>query len=170
MELEAEIARLKERLEFVEHRPTIAAGLQGERILGSLVAGVQTNWSAGNDFIAHVGEIAFEVKFSDLNLAVRHSVTKRWTWHDPLGRRGSKVFDRLLLIGVRDSRVAKEHLPEGPYVFFDIPFCDVKGLIPDNKDAIQISTNPKTARTNVAKLLFKKYLTSPEALRKNYNI
>ena len=172
--LEAENAHLKQRLCFLEYAPTLAAGMQGEQLVAKAVDGVVTTFTAGADVSIERNDQLLEVKFSTLNVAVQgqKNATTRWTWPRPLGYKGSKVFDRLILVGPVDTRHRKEYLDDEPYVFFDVPFSEAQALtvLGGTHRNIQITTNPRTVKTPAAKKLFSQYMLSFAELNTRYGI
>jgi hypothetical protein len=171
--LEAENVQLKQRLQFLEYAPTLAVGMQGEQLVARAVGGVTTPFTAAADVIARNDEL-LEVKFSTLNTAVRgrKNATTRWTWPRPLGYKGSKMFDRLILVGQADTRYAAAYADNEPYVFFDVPFCEAQALtiLGGTHRNIQITTNPRTAKTPAAIRLFSKFMLSFAELNSRYGI
>lgn len=154
---------------MLESRPTMRAGFSGEQIISKLVNGIPTAYAAPHDITTIRGGKRLEVKYSTLNIAVKGSKTKRWSWGKVLGMSGRKTYDRLILVGEADPDVDYEWFSDGPYIFFDIPYKRVEGLMRAG-GLIQISTNPKTARTPEARLLFDKYILSAHALQNRYGI
>lgn len=172
--LEAENAQLQQRLYFLEYAPTLAVGMQGEQLVAKAVDGVMTTFTAGADVsIAHNDQL-LEVKFSTLNVAVRSqkNATTRWTWPRPLGSKESKVFDRLILVGQADTRHRAAYPDDEPYVFFDVPFSGAQALtvLGGTHRNIQITTNPKTAKTPAALKLFSEYMLPFAELNARYGI
>lgn len=160
---------LEQRLQTLESKPALRAGFAGERLISQLVDGIPTAFCVPHDITTVRDGILIEVKLSNLNIAVRGAKTKRWTWHDPLGVRGRKKYHRLILVGEADPDVDYGEQFSGPYVFFDVPFENAADLTREG-GAIQISTNPKTARTREARLLFAEYHLPPSELKARYGI
>lgn len=173
-ELEEENAQLRRRLYFLEYAPTLAHGLQGEQLVAHAVEGSMTTFTAGADVRIERNQMLLEVKFSTLNVAVKGNAnqTLRWTWSRPLGYSGGKVYDRLILVGHADPRHRALYLDEEPYVFFDVPYAGVEELQVQGGTHmnIQITTNPRTARTDAAKKLFGQYMVSFAELNARYGI
>ncbi|HRQ89321.1 MAG TPA: hypothetical protein PLA50_11015 [Bacteroidia bacterium] len=167
--LRKRIEKLEQRLQFIESKPALKAGFNGERLISRLVDGIPTAFSTPHDVTTIRGGKLIEVKLSNLNLAYKGGKTKRWTWHDPLGRKGRKKYHRLILVGKADPNVDYEEQFTDPYIYFDVPFENAADLTRKG-GAIQISTNPRTARTPEAKLLFTKYILSPSELNARYGI
>jgi hypothetical protein len=167
--LNERIRQLKERLQLLESKPTLQAGFSGEQIISKLVNGIPTAFHSPHDVTTVRRGKRLEVKFSNLNTAVKGARTKRWSWANALGISGKKIYHRLILVGEADPEVDYGDIENGPYIFFDVPFGKVSALIRES-GLIQISTNPKTARTDEAKLLFGKYLLSPTSLQERYGL
>jgi len=172
--LETENAQLKQRLCFLEYAPTLAVGMQGEQLVAKAVDGVVTTFTAGADVSIQRNDRLLEVKFANLNVAVRgnKNATTRWTWPRPLGQTGSKVFDRLILVGPTDTRYRAAFPDDEPYVFFDVPFSEAQALTirGGTHRNIQITTNPRTARSPAAIRLFSEYMLSFAELNIRYGI
>lgn len=173
LELEAENRFLRERLQFLEYHPTIAAGLRGETLVSQAVNGTLTVFTASSDVVISDSGLRLEVKYSKLNQAVAKigASTQRWTWSRPLGQNNSKVYDRLILVGVADIRYRTQYCdPESPFVIFDVPFAEVAPLARKSGTHwnIQISTNPLRSSTAPAQALFKQYQVSPAELTRRY--
>lgn len=175
--LKNENASLRAKVAFFENHPTIAQGIKGERIIAKIVPGDLTTHNQSFDFAASRRSLKLEIKFSRLNNAVRRIKTKptfRWAWAKPLGESGQKVFDRLILVGEKNAEHKDLYLDKNsPYVFFDIPYKEILSLtIRTNSGryrSIQLTSNPKTAKSTAA-VLFRKYQTNAEELRKKYRI
>lgn len=125
--LKEENAALKRRLEF-------ARGVQLEELIAELTGGVRTKYKDSHDVTTKNGK-RLEVKYSKVH-TTRPSMTKRWTWSGILGLNETKVFDFLVLAGLKDP-CNEKHYPALPfcgtilpYVFFLVPrnaVNDVKG-------------------------------------------
>jgi hypothetical protein len=138
IELESEIITLRERIHSLEE----GAGIAAEQWVAGLVGGTLTTGSAFHDITSPTGR-RFEVKFSRLNIPMKNSNSRRWSWGHPLGYAGAKRFDRLILVAEADPRFRDLYRePLAPYVLFDIPFDSVVSVM--RKDhLIQITTNPR---------------------------
>ncbi|MEO0413823.1 MAG: hypothetical protein AAF226_02595 [Verrucomicrobiota bacterium] len=172
--LEDEVQSLKKRLYFLEYNATIAAGMQGEQLVAAAVDGVMTCFTAGADVSIARNGMLLEVKFSNLNVAVknRENPTKRWTWPRPLGSSGKKIFDRLILVGQADERHVEHYADSEPYVFFDVPFDEVHSLsrMSGTHRNIQITTNPRKAKTDVAVRLYNEFMLPYTELCEKYGL
>jgi hypothetical protein len=172
--LEAENAQFRQRLCFLEYAPSLAVGMQGEQLVAKAVDGAMTTFTAGADVSIERNDQLLEVKLSTLNVAVRShkNATTRWTWPRPLGYKGSKVFDRLILVGQVDVRHRASYLDDEPYVFFDVPFSEAQALtvLGGTHRNIQITTNPKTAKTPAAIRLFSEFMLPFAELNARYGI
>ena len=164
--LSGRIAVLEERLRALEARPRLAGAFAGERLISRLVKGVPTLFNAAHDVTLADGT-RIEIKFSRLGLANPHALTKRWTWHKPYGISERKQYERLILVGETDPRTRHQFSSDDPYIYFDVPFERVPDIRrPDG--LIQISTDPKKARTEWAKLLYGEFLITGKQLTKQY--
>lgn len=169
--LEEEIKLLNEQLSFLEYCPTMAKGFQGERLVSQLVNGCRTVFTASHDMVVRSKGVTIEVKLSTLNVPYEGAATKRWTWARPIGLEQNKDFDRLILVGKVDPRFADAYEDsESPYVFFDVPYQDVRSLMRGRTTAqiIQISTNPFTSRTPAGRRLFDDFQVTQQHLKKIY--
>ncbi|MGB5159185.1 MAG: hypothetical protein WBN77_17310 [Desulfobacterales bacterium] len=124
--------------------------------------------------------IFLEIKYSRLNNPVRkrknNSRSLRWAWSKPFGESDQKVFDRLILIGEKGPKyhnLYKDIELECPYIFFDVGYDEIAPLtIRANgkaQHAIQLTTDPRTARSS-ASPLFKKYQLTLKDLEASYGI
>lgn len=166
--LEAENADLKRRLAFLEESPMIAAGIRGEQLVASLVGGELTRFADRVDVVLPDRAMSIEVKYSNLNHAVAHSVTKRWSWRDLFGRDRGKRYDRLILVGDADERFTEHYRdPGAPFVIFDLSHDEAEHLFPEY-GALQVSTNPLTARSPQARALFDQYQITKAELAARY--
>jgi hypothetical protein len=168
-ELEREIEVLRAKVTFFDRSPWMRDGIRGEQIVAELIGGETTAVTERFDVLATAGRLRLEVKYSNLNTAVAGGATRRWQWVRPLGFDGQKTFDALILIGEVDLR--HQHLyrdPSAPYGVFDIPFSRIAEIVKHSSQMIQISTNPKKARTPVARLLYEHFQTTCNALSAKY--
>jgi len=163
-ELETEIALLRSKLGGAAWR---VDGHRAEEFIAQLLGGNLTNGSAPFDLQLPTG-MQFEIKFANLNEAVKNKSTRRWNWRHILGSDRGKHFDRLLLFGPTDLRYRQYYSdPDAPYVMFDVPFDKIPPLMKcDN--LIWISTNPLRARTAAARALFSHYQITSTQLVKKY--
>lgn len=167
--LEKEVKQLKERLQMLESKPMFQAGFSGESIVSKIVDGIPTAFCVPHDITTIKNGKLLEVKYSNLNVPVKGRSTKRWTWAHIFGSSGKKVYDQLILVGDRDLDIEYGDLVDCPYVFFDVPYHEVEGVMRAS-GLIQISTNPKKARTKEARLLFDKYILSSQDLNARYGL
>lgn len=169
--LELENERLRERIDFLEGVPSLRAGILGESLIAQLVNGKITAHAAPHDVIVTNGT-KLEVKYSRLNIPMQTSTSRRWSWAHPLGLRGGKDFDRLLLIGEADPRYRQSYKESGsPYVIFDVPYEAAVNM--NRKDQmIQITTDPnrKDPRSDVRNQLFQCFQTTLTELKRRYGI
>lgn len=170
LQLEAENARLRDRIDFLEGVPTLRAGMRGESLVAQLVNGRLTTHTAPHDVVVTNG-IKLEVKYSRLSTPnLRFPNSKRWNWGHPLGVRGGKDFDRILLIGESDPRYLQAYKDVGsPYVIFDVPYSDAVAI--NRKDhMIQITTDPSRAGSGTRRLLFGEFQTTLAELKDRYRV
>ena len=162
----ARIDVLEERLQALESRPRLVGAFAGERLISRLVRGVPTLFNAAHDVTLADGT-RLEIKFSRLGLADPNAVTKRWTWHNPYGISERKEYERLILVGETDPRTRHLFSSDEPYIYFDVPF----ERVPDIRrpaGLIQISTDPKKARTEWARILYGEFLITGKQLTRRY--
>jgi hypothetical protein len=163
-ELEAENTALRQRLRSLEP----LAGVTAEAYVAELVGGTLTPGLAPHD-ITGSGGTKFEVKFSRLNIPMKNSSCRRWSWGHPLGFGGAKTFDHLILVAEPDPRFGTVyHDPRSPYVFFAIPFESISTVM-RKEPLIQITTNPNRGHGRTAKLMFDQYYVTSDELRKRHN-
>ena len=177
--LRTEVALLTERLALLDTHKTLAKGMRGESLVASWVNGVVTTHNASHDIELAGTLIKLEIKYSGLGFARRGiqaagRETQRWAWSKPFGESGNKVYDRLILVGDKDPRhVGSYKDRECPYVLFDVPFDEIMPLtIQTNAGryrSIQLTTNPKTARS-ADSLLFRKYQVTLGDLSERYGL
>src|SRR5258708_30420598 len=177
--LQHEIARLRvenvairNEVRFLRTHPKIARGLRGEELIGRLVAGLHSIRGTPYDVVTKRAGIRLEIKCSSL-LTIRGKDTRRWVWTKMHGERGSKRFDRLILVGDVDPRFSHLYRDPGcPYIFFDVPFRDVSrltfGVRPGRASIIHMTTNPKVVRSERASRLFRDYQTTVSELESRY--
>jgi hypothetical protein len=177
LELEAELADAHEKIAFWESHATLASGVAGESLIADLVNGTTTAHNDSEDVI--VGDTKIEVKMAKLNVAVkgRKTSSKRWAWAQILGVGNQKQFDRLILIGKKDSRFADQYMdPSSPYVIFDLPYAD---LVPDTYGllmntgryySIQLTTNPSTVRGPGKRRLYEHYQCTASDIQARYGL
>lgn len=164
--LENENLHLRERVDFLEGHPTMHAGIKGETIISIEINGKLTSYAAPYDVVTKNGR-KIEVKFSNLSTPVKGAKTRRWTWSSTLGVTGRKVYDRLILVGVRDIDVDYGDAGKDPYIFFDVPFEKVPDVM-RGRGFIQMSSNPSTARSSNCLILYENYLVTLDLLEWRY--
>ena len=93
--LEVEVSGLKSKIEVLEHHPTLAAGLAGERLISKLVRGKPTAFVCDHDLVTPKGT-RLEIKRSNLSVKYQKNgvLTHRWTWRHVLGNGGKKKKGR----------------------------------------------------------------------------
>jgi hypothetical protein len=170
--LSAENVRLRKKVEILELHPTLAKGSAGEALIAQLAGGSLAKKNADHDLSLQARGMKIEVKYSNPNLAVGQSTTRRWAWAKIFGESGQKNYDRLLLVGDVDPRWNKLYLDlESPYIFFDVPVEEAMPLTTKTGKfrSIFLSTNPKTVRSTAARL-FADYQITLDKLRQRYEI
>jgi hypothetical protein len=178
-ELKAEIVRLRnevgvlnDRLNILSKHPKLVKGLQGETLVAKILNGIQTGSTVSFDVDLQDQNIKIEVKNSCLNNVLGSgSKTKRWNWARPFGENGGKIYDQLVLLGDADPNYQHLYLdPSSPYICFDIPFQEIMPLTIKSNSyrSIQLTTNPKTARS-AASILYEKYQITLSDLILKYN-
>ena len=173
---EEDLGNLRKKVAFFENHPSISRGIRGETLVASLVNGHISRGYSSYDVTSGKRLLTFEVKYSRLNVAVKGQPTKRWNWAKPFGEAGNKEYDRLILIGDKDSRYTNAYLDKlSPYIIFDVPFKEVSQLVTKAsrhgfpKAHITLTTNPMTAKSK-ASILFYKYQISEVELKGRYRI
>ena len=172
LSLREENTLLRKKVEILEKHPTLAKGIAGETLVAKLLGGALTKKNATHDVSLERNGIKIEVKYSNLNLAVDYSTTHRWAWSKIFGESGKKEYDRLLLIGDTDPRWREQYLDrESPYVIFDIPLNEAMPLTTQTGRyrSIQLSTNPRKARSAAASM-FTRYQVTLAHLSEKYGI
>lgn len=170
--LREENSRLLNKVETLEKHSTLAKGIAGESLIVSFLDGIFTSKNASHDISSERNGIHIEFKHSNLNLAADHYTTQRWAWSKIFGEPGKKDYDRLILIGDSDLRWRARYLePESPYVIFDIPLEEAMPLTTQigRHRSIQLSTNPKKARSPAAPMYARHQVTLAQ-LEARYNI
>jgi hypothetical protein len=167
----AKVKRLQEENRWLRGHPTLSRGLRGETIITDLLGGTHTQPGSAHDLFVGTNGIRIEVKSSGLNTPVRGSSTRRWVWTKPFGESGNKRYDRLILLGLIDTRFRTHYLdPKAPFVLFDLPFKDVKPLTvvvqSGRYSAIYLTTNPLTARSGTRRLFDEYQITSVDLERR----
>jgi hypothetical protein len=168
-ELERENEILRAKVTFFERAPWMRDGIRGEQVVAELFGGTTTPVNERFDVRTRSNRVHLEVKYSNLNIAVAGQPTKRWTWPRVLGFDGRKIYDSLILVG--DADVRYQHFyrdPTSPFVFFDVPFSELSAVARGTQQIVQVTTNPRKARTDVARGLFGRYQTTPDELISKY--
>jgi hypothetical protein len=127
--------------------------------------------SAGDrvDVIIPGHDLRLEVKYSNSHLAVRHSITRRWSWLDLFGRDGGKSYNRVILVGDADPRFVDLYKDrDSPFVMFDLSFEDARKYYNFELGAIKLSTNPRTARTALANAFYNGFQVTRDELAAKY--
>lgn len=172
--LESEVFRLQRRVEFLEHHPSLRAGLAGERLVIELVRGKPTPLVCDHDVVIQRKGLRLEIKTSHLNVAdrKRDTGTQRWSWRHVLGNSGEKKFHRLILVGDVDERFRGLYSdPKSPFVFFDISRRTAERLAQRGVEGmIQLTSNPGRVTTTSARELFSRFQTTPRELKRRYGI
>lgn len=166
---------LRDRLGFLKDHPTLVRGVRGETIVAKMVDGSRNTKNAPHDLTLKSSPLRLEVKYSELNVAIRGRGTKRWVWTKPLGESGRKRFDRLILIGPTDPRFSSYYRDSrAPFVLFDVPFSQVKSLsVPVQRGrytAIYLTTNPCTVRSTSAHRMWRVFHISASELQRRYSL
>lgn len=172
--LDGEVVRLKTKLEFLEHHPSLQVGLAGERLIIELVRGKPTALVCDHDVTIHRKGILLEIKMSRLNVTDRkkEKKTQRWSWRHVLGNAGKKKFHRLILVGDVDERFRELYSdPKSPYVFFDLSRRTAERLAQKGSEGmIQLTSNPDRVTTTGARELFLRFQTTTRELKRRYGI
>ena len=172
----AQLARendaLRRELSFLRAHPKLALGLQGEKLVLSIVNGVASPRGSDCDVITRDGRVRLEIKYSSL-LPMRGKDTRRWAWTKIFGESGTKRFHRLILVGESDGRFLNHYKdPSAPYVFFDVsPWAAArltKGRQPGRRSVIHLTTNPASIRSGRAVELFHKHQVTARDLERRY--
>ncbi len=164
-ELESTIKSLKERLRSAD---PLNGGVV-EFYIADLISGRLTTGLSPHDIVSPNG-LFLEVKFSRLGCPHKTSESRRWSWGNPLGEGGAKVFDRLILVGEVDEKFRPRYRdPDSPYVIFDVPFeevNDIKRTLP----IIQITTSPDSGWSRTKKRLFSEFAITRAELVERYGV
>jgi hypothetical protein len=167
-ELELENADLRAQTASVKASSWVGVGNRGEEYVAKLIGGKMTRVSEHYDVLTKNG-IRMEVKTSTLNLAVESSTTRRWTWTLSPGFATCKHFDCLILVGDVDPRFRDFYRERrASYILFDVPYEALLAVVRHTSSMVQLSTNPKTARTAVAKALYKNYQVTHDEFISKY--
>ena len=144
--------------------------MHGELLVAELLQGRITTHTAPHDVVVGKG-LKLEVKYARLNTPnLRFPNSQRWSWAHPLGQKGGKDFDRLLLIAEADPRYREDYRdPNSPYVLFDVPYDDVVSLNSEH-DLIQMTTDPNRRGSGRRVRLFEEFQTTLAELKKRYGI
>lgn len=147
--LKTENERLKSELEYLKTYPSIAQGLKGEKIIARLTGGVLTGFSDPHDVQVKNGD-RIEVKMSRVNVQ-KNTKTRRWSWADPLGRRDTKDYDWLVLIGEKDLEHEHQYPADLAFVFFLVPRAVVD--LVKTRRMVALNTNLATANAEKSVVL-----------------
>jgi hypothetical protein len=164
--LRKNIQALEEKVAFLTQHNTLAAGISGETLISKIVNGHMTSYAASFDVVDGEGR-RIEVKYSRMNSAQKGADTKRWCWGKIFGEGGHKDFDYMLLMGDKNERWRGSYKDaEGPFIFFCIPFDRVAELTMSMNAgryrAIQLTSNPQTAKSRAARLFTQYQVTAIE--------
>jgi hypothetical protein len=163
---------LRAKVTFFDRAPWMRDGIRGEQVVAKLIGGTTTPVNERFDVLTSSKRVRLEVKYSNRNIAVDGAATMRWTWVHVLGFDNGKAFDGLILVGDADPRYQYLYRdPESPYIFFDVPYDALNAVVRHTSKIVQISTNPRTARTEVARALFNDFqVTRDELISKYRNV
>ena len=172
--LENEVLRQKAKVGFLEHHPSLQAGLAGERLIIRMVRGKPTALVCDHDVVTPESGKLLEIKMSHLNVSdrKRDTGTQRWSWRHVLGNAGKKKFHRLILVGDVDERFHELYKdPRSPYVLFDLSRRTAERLMHQgNEGMIQLTSNPNRVMTAGGKEMFSRYQTTTQRLKVRYGI
>jgi hypothetical protein len=172
--LERKVNALVMEVEFLRKHRTLRDAIAGETIICELIKGTRTPNGFPHD--VEKGNLKLEVKFSNLNNTSSPSGSyTRWAWGKIFGEGGNKVYDYLLLVGVKDERWVQFYKDKGtPYVFFCVPHEEVESLTqPMNGNkyrAIQLPSNPSRVRRSRAARLYPEFETSYQELETRFTL
>jgi len=168
-----EIHRLKRRIEKLLHENKQlrqeaasrsrylknATGFRGERFVRRLLKGsIPTIRGSAHDL--KVAGKLLEIKTAECRNAIKGreggTVTKRWTWHRPLGTSGENHYHYLVLVGDIDSRYRRlyrdQDSPATGVVMFLVPRNRVKSIMrKSGAPIIQLTTDPRSQRSKGGK-------------------
>jgi hypothetical protein len=172
--LQARIKELESQLQFLTSHRTLATGISGETLVSKIIDGNVTSYAAPFDILDKSGQ-RIEVKYAKLNSTAGGTKTKRWAWGKIFGEGGVKDFDFLLLIGEKDQRWASFYKDKvSPFVFFCIPKEKIFALtMPMNGGryrAIQLTSNPETARRSKGAALFDEFQITESDLVERFGL
>jgi hypothetical protein len=177
--LRAQVAALSSKLALLTTHASLARGIAGESLVAGWIQGVLTTHNARHDLVVAGRKLRIEVKYSGLGPARRNlqregRETLRWAWSKPFGESGKKEYDRLILVGDVDPRYGEHYRdPACPYILFDVPFAEIMPLtIRTNGGryrSIQLTSNPRTARS-AASALFAGYQVTLDELARRYGL
>lgn len=144
----------------------------GEALVARLTQGRLSRRGSSYDCSAGDASIRLEVKSSSL-LHVRGKEVKRWLWSKLLGQRGIKEYDRVILVGEADSRFSQHYADfTAPFVLFDLSYLDVLELTEEFRPSrflnIQLTTNPSTVRSLVARRMYEEFHVSAAEVERRY--
>ena len=150
--LKDENAELRRQLDFLITYPTLAQGLQGEGIVAALTGGVLTGYGVPHDVLVKSGE---RIEVKKARVRVEEGGNRRWIWHRLLGKKITKRYEWLVLVGEKDHIHFEQYPEELPWVFFLVPQARLDAI--KSGDNIAISTN--LAKATVPKAVeLKKHL------------
>jgi hypothetical protein len=159
---------LEEQLSFLNSRPRLATGLQGETLVARLVKGDQVGGHGDHDVLKGISRL--EVKKSNITIMPGKAKIGRWSWNKILGESGGKDYDFLVLVGAADARYRDRYIdPLAPYVVFLLPMEDAERLSRPygrgGQRIIQATTKSNSSRIgDVTKELFERFQISSSDL------
>jgi hypothetical protein len=168
------INSLEQKLSFLTRHTTLSAGIAGETLIGKIIKGQLTPYAESFDVVSSEGAL-IEVKFANLNRALKTSDTMRWAWGKIFGEGGQKRFDYLVLIGDKDKRWVSSYKDiESPFVIFCIPIEKIAEFTMSSHNnryrSIQLTTNPQTATKSRARHLYTRYQVTAKELSDKFGL
>jgi hypothetical protein len=171
--LRSENLRLRAEVDFLRGNPEIARGIRGETLIAELLGAKKASPGAPYDVVTARNRVRLEIKYSSLLNVGRTHLTRRWVWTKIFGEQGRKEYHRLLLVGDRDFQFSCQYAdPDSPYVFFDLSYKTVVGLVggvrPGRSGRIDLTTNPIVTKSWRARTLFNDHQVSLKELKNRY--
>ena len=126
-------------------------GSEIEDFIATIVGGKRTINGFAYDVDSANGS-RLEVKYARFSSwKGKYENTRNWTWDSPLGEKGEKFYDRLILVGEPyDEWRSRYKDPSARFVLFDIPFGEVSALM--TSEAITLNANPSQGRQSILKV------------------
>jgi hypothetical protein len=156
VELTQRVRELENKFHDLMSHPKIVAGLKGESLVIRLAEGVKAKQGASYDVILKDGS-KVEVKYASCHIPnpAYPESTKRWFWHRIFGNKRMKDYKYLVLIGEKDVRFQSSYKDDSPFVFFLVDSNIIDEVVTnDSRGSIYLTTNPNSARSKRAKLLW----------------